>query len=114
MPRGSVENTDADFPVEFLNTIVMSGLPPHKLILKLGMPVMLIRNIKQEGAANGTRAIVRGMHDKLLDLELVTGPAAGPWLYVPRVPMTSSDFRIAFQVAAAADSYCASTCNEHQ
>ncbi|XP_012830037.1 PREDICTED: uncharacterized protein LOC105951193 [Erythranthe guttata] len=32
---------------EFLNTISCSGIPPHKLTLKRGVPFMLIRNIDQ-------------------------------------------------------------------
>jgi len=30
---------------EFLNTIVASELPNHKLSLKVGVPVMLLRNV---------------------------------------------------------------------
>ena len=34
-----------DQPVELLNTITPSGIPTHKLLLKLGMPIMLYRNM---------------------------------------------------------------------
>ena len=45
------------FPLEFLNTITPEGLPPHKLRLKVGIPVMLVRNLDQAGGkANGTDA----------------------------------------------------------
>jgi hypothetical protein len=40
---------------EFLNTIVCSGLPRHKLRLKIGVSVMLMRNINPAvGLCNGT------------------------------------------------------------
>jgi ATP-dependent DNA helicase PIF1 len=40
---------------EFLNTITSSGLPNHVLKLKVGVPVMLLRNIDQNlGLCNGT------------------------------------------------------------
>ena len=38
------ESTD-NYRVEFLSTLNISGLPPHELRLKLGMPVMLLRNL---------------------------------------------------------------------
>ena len=35
----------ATFSVEFLNTLRPSGLPPHRLHLKVGCPVMCLRNL---------------------------------------------------------------------
>jgi ATP-dependent DNA helicase PIF1 len=47
---------------EFLNTINTLGLPNHKLRLKVGVPVMLLRNIDQRsGLCNGTRLIITRM-----------------------------------------------------
>ncbi|XP_072088827.1 uncharacterized protein [Arachis hypogaea] len=41
---------------DVLNAISCSGLPPHQLTLKVGVPVMLLRNIDQSnGLCNGTR-----------------------------------------------------------
>jgi ATP-dependent DNA helicase PIF1 len=37
------------YEVEFLNTLNYSGLPPHTLTLKVGMPIMLLRNINMDG-----------------------------------------------------------------
>ena len=37
------EDTDIEiqhFPVEYLNTINPTGMPPHKLILKIGAPII--------------------------------------------------------------------------
>ncbi|XP_028752796.1 uncharacterized protein LOC114712427 [Neltuma alba] len=40
---------------KFLNTINTSGMPVHKLTFKVGMPIMLLRNIDQaSGSCNGT------------------------------------------------------------
>ncbi|XP_025685681.1 uncharacterized protein [Arachis hypogaea] len=45
--------------VEFLNQIRCSGLPNHSLKLKIGVPIILLRNIDPAGGlCNGTRLVV--------------------------------------------------------
>ena len=79
-------------PVEFLNRMCPSGMPPHKLRLKVGMPIMLLRNINKDGGqVNGTRAILRGMHPTTLDVQLATGPKKGSRVFWPRIDMTPSE-----------------------
>jgi ATP-dependent DNA helicase PIF1 len=40
-----VDRVDALYPTEFLNTLLPSGIPSHKLMLKVGVPVMLLQNM---------------------------------------------------------------------
>jgi len=58
----SGENSDVQsewFTMEFLNGIKSSGIPNHRLKLRVGFPVMLMRNIDQaNGLCNGTRLTV--------------------------------------------------------
>lgn len=42
---GHDENLSSTFPVEYLNGIKLPGMPPHKLSLKVGVVVMLLRNL---------------------------------------------------------------------
>ena len=47
------------YPSEFLNTLTPNGLPPHVLKLKIGCPIILLRNIDHaNGLRNGTRLVV--------------------------------------------------------
>ncbi|XP_019160783.1 PREDICTED: uncharacterized protein LOC109157339 [Ipomoea nil] len=53
---------------EFLNGLRCSGVPNHALTLKVGSPVMLLRNIDHTlGLCNGTRLIVTRLADHVLE-----------------------------------------------
>ena len=48
------------YPSEYLQTLSPSGLPPAVLELKVGLPVMLLRNLNPErGLCNGIRLIIQ-------------------------------------------------------
>ena len=48
--------SDHVWPTEFLNTLAPNGIPPHELALKVGMPIVLLRNLSPaQGLCNGTR-----------------------------------------------------------
>ncbi|GJT16543.1 DNA helicase [Tanacetum coccineum] len=60
-------NAEMLYPVEHLNTLKLPGFPPHQLELKVGAPVMLLRNVNLAGGlCNGTRMIVRQLMTKLI------------------------------------------------
>ena len=86
------EHQTTVYPVEFLNSIKASGLPPHELCLKIGAPVILLRNINiSKGLCNGTRLIVTGMQRYTLRLRIVNGPFAGEETYLPRMDLQTAD-----------------------
>jgi len=52
-------STDSLYLVEFLNTLQFSGIANHKLELKVGVPILLLRNLNQSvGLCNGRRLII--------------------------------------------------------
>jgi ATP-dependent DNA helicase PIF1 len=58
---------------EFLNSLRTSGLPNHQIKLKIGTPIMLMRNLDQaEGVCNGTRMIVTKMADHVLEAVIMS------------------------------------------
>jgi ATP-dependent DNA helicase PIF1 len=80
------------FPIEFLNSIDVSGLPPHELRLREGVPVILLRNLNtSQGLCNGTRLRVIALMNNVIKAEVITGPAAGKKVLIPRIPMSPSD-----------------------
>lgn len=89
----SADSTDENtghFPVEFLNSLNISGVPPHRLHLQLGCPVVLLRNLSF-GLANGTRMVVTQMMEHCIEVQVVTGPLQRNKVLLPRLTITPSD-----------------------
>ncbi len=78
------------YPTKFLNSLSMSGVPPHILILQEGCPVILLRNMSND-LANGTRLIVVKLMQHIIDVEIATGPDKGRRVFIPRLSITPSD-----------------------
>jgi ATP-dependent DNA helicase PIF1 len=74
------------YPFEFLNTLEISGMPSHKLPLKIGASVMLLRNLDPStGICNGTRLIVRRFTMRVVEAEIITGKGAGNVAFIPHI-----------------------------
>ena len=86
-----------EFSQEFLNSCNFSGLPLHSLKLRVGCPVLLLRNFApRKGLCNGTRLIVKSIGDRVIELEHIIGPLAGTSFLLPRVTLTPSDSQMPF------------------
>ncbi|XP_058774276.1 uncharacterized protein LOC131648518 [Vicia villosa] len=92
----SVDQMDTDacdsfdaLTTEFLNTLTASGLPQHNIRLKVGTPIMLLRNIDQsEGLCNGTRLIVTKLADHVIEARIISGKNIGTSFYIPRMDIS--------------------------
>jgi ATP-dependent DNA helicase PIF1 len=62
------------------------------LKLKIGCPVILLRNIDPAGGlCNGTRLVIRGFQRNTIDAEIMVGDHAGKRIFLPRIPICPSD-----------------------
>ena len=87
------------YTTDFLNTIKMSGLPHHKIVLKIGTPVMCLRNIDQRGGlCNGTRLQVVRMGINNIEAKIISGGKVGEIRSIPRMIISPSDKKMPFQL----------------
>ena len=87
------------YPMEFINSVTPTGIPRHKLKLKVGCIVMLLRNLSlKDGLCNGTRLSVVHLRDNSIDCEILTGVARGNRVLIPRVSLCPNDTNLPFQL----------------
>ena len=78
----------ANYPVEFLNSLNLSGLPLHEIKLKVGAVVMLLPNLDpHSGLCNGTRPITTAIQALLLEGVIITGEYIGLKTTIPRIAL---------------------------
>jgi ATP-dependent exoDNAse (exonuclease V) alpha subunit len=95
-----VANEFAAYPVDFLNQLNISGLPPHQLHLKVGAVVMLLRNLNpSKGLMNGTRMKVLQLMDRVIMVEILTGTNVGSVHFIPRIKLIPSDTTLPFEMS---------------
>ncbi|KAM0887151.1 hypothetical protein ACQ4PT_029235 [Festuca glaucescens] len=93
----AVQESNLFYPLEVLNAVSLINFPQHKLVLKPGVPIMLLRNLSQaNGLCNGTRLIVKELGDRVIQAVIMTGSHIGDVVYIPRIELISNKTRWPF------------------
>ncbi|XP_024989182.1 ATP-dependent DNA helicase PIF6-like [Cynara cardunculus var. scolymus] len=83
---------------DVLNGLKLSGIPNHKILLKVGVPIMLLRNIGQKsGLCNGTRLRVLTLGNRVIEAQVISRSNIGSRTFIPRMSLTPTDKRISFE-----------------
>ncbi|GKD55321.1 DNA helicase [Tanacetum coccineum] len=98
IPMGrETSETELLYPMEYLNTITFPGFPPHELQLKVGSPIMMLRNVNLSGGlCNGTRMIVTSLMSRLIEAQIITRTKIGEKVFIHRIPLTHKDPNLSF------------------
>ncbi|XP_074323273.1 uncharacterized protein LOC141660209 [Apium graveolens] len=96
---GTDEDLNEAFPIEYLNSLNVAGMPPHDLKLKVVVVVMLMRNLNQTlGLCNGTRMIVTKCLRFCVECQVICGTFVGSKHFIPRMELSPSDTKMPFKL----------------
>ena len=77
-----------------------SSLPPSKLSLKVGAPVILLRNLyPKEGLCNGTRIVITRLGRRYIKAQMLSGSFYGQLQLIPYIKLTSTDGELPYIVS---------------
>jgi ATP-dependent exoDNAse (exonuclease V) alpha subunit len=82
------------YGTEFLNSLQPQGIPSHDIRLKVGSPIMLLRNINFSlGLTNGTRLMVEQLGARVIKARIISGAdhTLGSSVLIPRIPLCHDD-----------------------
>ncbi|XP_063781333.1 LOW QUALITY PROTEIN: uncharacterized protein LOC134929683 [Pseudophryne corroboree] len=90
-------NDTLNLPIEFLHSQTPSGMPPHVLLLKKGVIIMLLRNLNPlKGLCNGTRLIVEKLEHHFITCRILSECNRGDVVFIPRIDLAANDTTLPF------------------
>ena len=91
-----IDDCSSLFTKEFLNERNFPGIPPHELVLKENVPIMLLRNIDSySGLCNGTRLLIKGLHEHIIECVKLTDPTKR--ILIPRMTLSPCGLKLGYE-----------------
>ena len=107
LPGNSVEYRSLDsvldesqavhFPIEFLNSLEVSGFPSHLLSLKIAAPIIILRSLDPPRVTNGTRCVITKLSANTIEAKISHGRYAGHDIIIPHIPLIPSNSTLPFE-----------------
>ena len=89
--RAASEEDEELFPTEYFNAFYEASLPPHKLCVKPGVSVMLLRNLDPPRLCNGTRLRITQCGKQIFEGEIMGGTHDGEKVMLFKTPLQSKE-----------------------
>ena len=88
----TIDNEVLAVKTKLLNLLEAGGLPLHVLKLKIGVPIMLLRNIcTKQGLFNSTSFTFRTILSHVIEALVATGSHVGKVAYIPKIKLLSGN-----------------------
>lgn len=100
LPVNNVMDTEqvTSYPVEFINFLKLLEVPSHKLRLKVGVPILVMRNFDAPRLCNGTQLQIIHLGRKIVRSIIMTGTVKEKNILIFRVPIMQTDFLFQFKI----------------
>ena len=82
------ESQAVHFPIQFLNSLEVSGFPSHMLFLKISAPIIILRSLDPPKVTNGTRHKITKLSANSIEARISHGRYAGHDIIIPCDPLT--------------------------
>ena len=83
------------YPIEFVHSVSLSGVPDHMLVLQKGAPYMVMHNTSP-ALCNGTRVTYLRRVGKCLEVQICSGALQGEIHYLPRLILSMKSATLPF------------------
>jgi ATP-dependent DNA helicase PIF1 len=86
-----------NYPTEFLNSLDLLGVPLHNLQLKVGSPVILLRNLNSPQLYNVKRLVIKKLMKNVIETIILYGKFRDENILLSRIPIIPTDVPIQFK-----------------